>query len=165
MGQKLEIPTEYLEFGGLRVSMQNSLSDSIDSVKSRRKGVQANIWTGTRTANAAYNLTGLLGTAVLAIHLKISAVTISSGALNLLIRRIMPNAAYDTICNVALVTGTPIDKILIVHNDVTSVLRDISAFGAATNTVYDGPWGDTVEFQVYGTGTYTVTGDVNYWAM
>lgn len=161
MGIKIEIPTNLLEFGGLKVSMQSALSDSIDSITNRRRSVQGNVFTGTRTANNVYNITGLRGTTFLLVHVNVTALTLTSGTLNFLIRRLMPNGTtMDCLLNMSV--AATLNKLVQIHAQPDNTYRDIQAFGAATNTVYPGPWYDLVEFNFSGTGVYSVTCDINY---
>ncbi len=162
MGKKLEIPSDLLEFGGLKVAMQNSLSYLIDTVGGRGSVAKDTLWdAATVVANGSQTMANVDGGSYLLVRWNVTAITITTGDLFFLLEKRLPNEAdWTTILSrpitatehfMAQVSATP---------DATSDLVAVATF-PATNTVLNGPW-DTLRMQIYGTGTFSVTLTADY---
>lgn len=162
MGKKLEIPADLLEFGGLKVAMQNSLSYLIDTVGVRGNVVKGNLWNAaTVTANQAQTMTNVSGGSYMLVRWNVTAVTISSGSLFLLVEKRLPNDTnWITMLSRPITTTEHYLAQFSAIPNADSDLIQVTSF-PTTNTVLNGPW-DAARCQVYGTGTYSVTLTVDY---
>lgn len=162
MGSKIEIPASLLEFGGLKVAMQNSLSYLIDTVGVRGNVIKGNLWNAaTVTANTSQTMANVSGGAYLLVSWNITAVTITSGQLFILIEKRLPNDTNWTAVLSRQITTTEFRMAQVsAQPDSTSALLTVTPF-PTVNTVYNGPW-DAVRMQVYGTDTYSVTLSADY---
>lgn len=162
MGNKIEIPAALLEFGGLKVSMQNSLSYLIDTVATRGRIGKGTLWNAaTLTANANVAMNNVDGGKYLLVRWNVTSVTITNGNLFLLIEKRLPNEAnWTTVLSRPITTTEHFMAQVSAVPDATSRLIAVSSF-PATDTVFNGPW-DALRAQVYGTGSYSITLTVDY---
>lgn len=160
MSTKIEFPADLQEFGGLKVSMQNALADTIDGVQSKRKVVSGTVRanTGAITANAVFEVTGLAGTSLLLLQYDINAVTITSGTLSFVVGRLLPDGVnWQAICNHNITTtGLSIVEVHAQPSTAPTAPVAYNEWGAAADTIYHGPWNDTVRLRVFGSGTFSV---------
>lgn len=167
MGTRVVFPADMIEFGGLKVAMQNSLSDAIDTVATRKKLYAGTFWTpAVRTANGASDITGFAGTQFLLVQYNITAVTITSGALNLAIQKFLPDGtSLQNICNHAITTtGHHLVQVNGLPNLSTTTITAFNQWGPVADTIYHGPWGDKIRFQIQGTGTFSINFSAYFWA-
>ena len=169
MSTAIAIPASLLEFGGLKVSMQNALADTIDGVQSKRKVVSGTVRanTGAVTANAVYPVTGLAGTSLLLLQYEINAVTISSGTLSFITSRLLADGVnWQCICNhVITTTGLSIIQVHAEASTAPTAPAAYSEYGAAADTIYHGPWNDTVRLRVFGSAVYSVSFGAFFYAL
>lgn len=160
MSTKIDFPADLQEFGGLKVSMQNALSDTIDGVQSKRKVVTGTIRanTGAITSNAVYPVTGLAGTSLLLVQYELSALTITSGTLSFIVSRLLPDGVnWQAICNhVITTTGLSIVQVHAQPSTAPTAPIAYSEYGAAADTIYHGPWNDSIRLRVFGSATFSV---------
>lgn len=167
----VQFPADMQEFGGLKVAMQNSLSNSVDSITAYRKVVSGTFHaSATRTANGAWNITGLAGTTHLSVMYDITALTITSGTLAFVVQRLLPDGvSWHAICNQNI---TATGKWLVQTQAAfwatasgSTAPQAYSEYGAAGSTIYNGPWNDSCRLHISGTGVYSVTFSAHYVAM
>lgn len=148
--------------GGLKVSLADALDSDVDSI-----GVRGRVVTGTLrdnatvTSNSSWIMTNVAGGKYMLVRWQVTAVTITSGTLNLLVEKALPNGtSWQTILNHAITTTEHKIAQFSATPDAASALLTQSSFPTA-DTVYNGPW-DTVRVQLYGSGVFSVTLTIDY---
>lgn len=160
MSTKIDFPADLQEFGGLKVSMQNALADTIDGVQSKRKVVSGTVRanTGAITSNAVFPVTGLAGTSLLLVQYELSALTITSGTLSFVVQRLLPDGVnWQAICNHAITTtGLSIIQVHAQPSTEPTAPVAYNEWGAAADTIYHGPWNDSIRLRVFGSEVFSV---------
>lgn len=146
MAQTIAVPSDLQEFGGLKVALVSALADTIDSVESKRKLVEDQFFSGTRTAANNYDLTGFAGTSLLQIGLNITAH--SGNTIFLVIQKLLPDGVIFTDVARWDVTTTA-HKYINVNAAATGSVLTRGNLVVSSGVVIDGPWGDTLRLQIY----------------
>lgn len=165
MAHTIAIPDDLKEFGGLKVALVSAISDTIDSIEVKRKVVEDQFFSGTRTASNNYDLTGFAGTSLLLLQINVTAH--SGNEVVLLLQKLLPDGVTYTDVARFDINATGHKLVSVKAEPSAGAIIDRTNIGIADLAVVDGPWNDRLRLQVYGanwTGT-SVTFSVDVYAL